>query len=89
MQELLDDLLDYNRNMLGLGIDIIPKDADLGQLMVGELDQLRAAYPARRIVLEMQGFSIISPTVVSCSSCDIFAWYIIPSVYLPKEVKTS
>lgn len=55
MQKLLDDLLDYNRTMFGLGIDITPKNADLGQLMVSELDQLRAAYPDRRIDLEMHG----------------------------------
>src|SRR5215831_13042385 len=33
MQALLDDLLDFNRTKLGLGISISPRDVDLGQLV--------------------------------------------------------
>jgi signal transduction histidine kinase len=55
MQALLDDLLDYNRTTLGLGIDITPSNADLAQLIVSALDLLRAASPDRRIELEVQG----------------------------------
>jgi signal transduction histidine kinase len=55
MHALLDDLLDYNRTTLGLGIDITPKDVDLSQLITSALDQLRAANPDRRIDLELQG----------------------------------
>jgi signal transduction histidine kinase len=55
MHALLDDLLDFNRTELGLGINITPGDVDLGQLLASELDQLRAANPGRRIDLEVQG----------------------------------
>jgi signal transduction histidine kinase len=55
MHALLDDLLDYNRTSLGLGINITPCDVDLSQLFASELDQLRAASPGRRIDLEVNG----------------------------------
>ena len=55
MQALLDDLLDFNRTTLGLGINITPRDVDLSQLFASELDQLRAANPGRRIDLEVHG----------------------------------
>jgi signal transduction histidine kinase len=55
MQALLDDLLDFNRTKLGLGINITPRDVDLSQLFASELDQLRAANPGRRIDLEVHG----------------------------------
>jgi signal transduction histidine kinase len=55
MQALLDDLLDFNRTSLGLGINITPSDVDLSQLFASELDQLRAASPDRRIDLEVHG----------------------------------
>lgn len=55
MQALLDDLLDFNRTSLGLGINITPGDVDLSQLCAGALDQLRAANPGRRIDLEVHG----------------------------------
>jgi signal transduction histidine kinase len=52
MQALLDDLCDFNRTRLGLGISIMPTDADLAAVFADETDQLRAAHPDRRIVLE-------------------------------------
>ena len=55
MQALLDDLLDFNRTNLGLGINITPSDVDLSQLCASALDQLRAANPGRRIDLEVYG----------------------------------
>lgn len=55
MHALLDDLLDFNRTKLGLGINIAPGDVDLSQLCASELDQLRAANPGRRIDLEVNG----------------------------------
>jgi signal transduction histidine kinase len=55
MHALLDDLLDYNRTKLGLGINITPGEVDLSQLCASELDQLRAANPDRRINLDVQG----------------------------------
>lgn len=55
MHALLDDLLDFNRTKLGLGINITPRDIDLSQLVASELNQLRAANPGRRIDLEVHG----------------------------------
>lgn len=55
IQALLDDLVDFNRTKLGLGIQISRSEIDLATLVGDELDQLRAAYPDRRIVLEVKG----------------------------------
>ena len=55
MQALLDDLLDYSRTTLGVGIYINPSNVDLGQLIASALDLLRAANPGKRIDLEVQG----------------------------------
>jgi signal transduction histidine kinase len=52
MQALLDDLSDFNRTQLGLGINIVPSDVDLAAVFADETDQLRAAHPDRQIVLE-------------------------------------
>jgi signal transduction histidine kinase len=55
MKSLLDDLVDFNRTQLGLGISISPADADLAALFGNELDQLRGAYPSCRIELNVVG----------------------------------
>ena len=55
MQALLDDLVDFNRTRLGLGISISPADADLADLFAGELEQLRGAYPGRHLELQVAG----------------------------------
>ena len=55
MQALLNDMLDFNRTRLGLGINIAPADADLEKLFADELDQLRAAHPDRRVDLDAEG----------------------------------
>jgi signal transduction histidine kinase len=52
MQKLLDDLCDFNRTELGLGISCVPAEVDLAAVFADETDQLRAAHPDRRIVLE-------------------------------------
>ncbi len=55
MQALLDDLVDFNRTNLGLGLKIRPADIDLGAVVADELEQFRGAYPGRRIELEATG----------------------------------
>ena len=55
MTALLDDLVDFNRTRLGLGINIAPTPVDLGTLFAEELDQLRAAHPERQLELEVFG----------------------------------
>jgi signal transduction histidine kinase len=49
MQALLDDMVDFNRTRLGLGINIAPTDIDLAQLFADALDQLRVIHPDRQI----------------------------------------
>lgn len=55
MQTLLDDLRDYNRTKLGLGISIRPEPIDAAIVLTEELNLLRAAYPARQIDIEIAG----------------------------------
>ncbi|HEX7909165.1 MAG TPA: HAMP domain-containing sensor histidine kinase [Paraburkholderia sp.] len=55
MNGLLDDLCDFNRTKLGLGINIAPGDVDLVDLFGDAVDQLRAAHPDHRIDLELAG----------------------------------
>jgi signal transduction histidine kinase len=51
----LDDLRDYNRIRFGMGIQIRPASIDAGLVLTDELNLLRAAYPARRMDLEVTG----------------------------------
>lgn len=45
MRMLLDDLTDFNRTSLGLGIKIVPSEVDLTIVAADEVDQFRAAHP--------------------------------------------
>jgi signal transduction histidine kinase len=55
LKALLDDLLDFNRTKLGLGITISPAAVDLAEAFSAELEQLRVANPGRSIELEVGG----------------------------------
>jgi hypothetical protein len=55
LKALLDDLLDFNRMKLGLGITISPAPVDLAEAFSAELEQLRVANPNRSIVFETNG----------------------------------
>jgi signal transduction histidine kinase len=55
MKALLDDLVDFNRTKLGLGINIALANVDLAAGFADELEQLRGAYSARRLELEVVG----------------------------------
>ncbi|HVE49612.1 MAG TPA: HAMP domain-containing sensor histidine kinase [Casimicrobiaceae bacterium] len=55
MQALLDDLVDFNRTNLGLGINISKAKVDLAHLFTEEVDRLRAAHPSHRVDLEIHG----------------------------------
>ena len=55
LKALLDDLVDFNRANLGLGIGIVPSQVDLGTLCAQELEQLRAAHPESRLELNIVG----------------------------------
>ena len=58
IQSLLDDLCDFNRTQLGLGISIAVEDVDLAKVLNDELDVLRVAYPNRTIQLTTTGHSL-------------------------------
>ena len=53
MKALLDDLVDFNRTKLGLGINIALADVDLAAVFADELEQLRGAHPGRQLELEV------------------------------------
>lgn len=55
MKSLLDDLTAFNRTQLGLGINVRPTDIDLGSVFEEQLQQVRAAYPAQDVALELHG----------------------------------
>jgi signal transduction histidine kinase len=57
MQALLDDLVDFNRTKLGLGVKVVPSDIDLAAVVTDELEQLRGAHPSRQIDLAASGYS--------------------------------
>lgn len=55
MQSLLDDLVDFNRTRLGLGVKIVSADIDLAAIAADELDQMRGSQPTRQIELTATG----------------------------------
>ncbi len=55
MQALLDDLVDFNRTKLGLGVKVVPADIDLAAVAADAVEQLRGAHPDRRIELVVTG----------------------------------
>jgi signal transduction histidine kinase len=55
MRVLLDDLTDFNRQRLGVGLHIVPSESDLRDILEDEVQQLRSAHPDRRIELDMVG----------------------------------
>ena len=57
MQILLDDLLDYNRANLGMGIPVKPSDVDLAPFFSAEVELQRRASPKSRIELHMHGMT--------------------------------
>jgi len=55
MQALLDDLTEFNRTRLGLGINVSPAHINLADVLAEELDELRAIHPDRQIELHVKG----------------------------------
>jgi signal transduction histidine kinase len=55
MQGLLDDILDFSRAKLGLGIRVSPGPADVAALVADELDQVQAVHGAQRVELGVTG----------------------------------
>jgi signal transduction histidine kinase len=57
MQALLDDLTDFNRTKLGLGINVMPTSVNLADVLADELGELRTIHPDRQIDLDVNGDS--------------------------------
>jgi signal transduction histidine kinase len=55
MRGLLDDLVEFNRLKLGVGMQISPTRCDLATVFAAELQQLRAAHPDCRLELKVTG----------------------------------
>jgi signal transduction histidine kinase len=55
LKALLDDLIDFNRTNLGLGIHIAPVRMDLAELFSDALEQLRTGHLGRVIDLQITG----------------------------------
>jgi signal transduction histidine kinase len=55
IQALLNDLVDFNRTRLGLGLNVVPADIDLRAVVADELEQLRGGHPRQRIELVITG----------------------------------
>ena len=55
IKALLDELVEFNRAQLGLGIHVSPSNVDVADLFADELQELRAAHPGREFVLNVTG----------------------------------
>jgi hypothetical protein len=55
MKGLLDELVEFNRHSLGVGIRVSPTNVDLAELFADELQELGAAYPGRELLLKVNG----------------------------------
>jgi signal transduction histidine kinase len=55
MRALLNDLIDFNRTQLGLGIKVNRANIDLAEELADELAQLRSVYPNRRLEFAVTG----------------------------------
>lgn len=55
MQSLLDDLLDFSRVQLGLGLTVAPASIDLATICSDEVEEIRAAHPESDVELEITG----------------------------------
>jgi signal transduction histidine kinase len=57
LQALVDDLVDFNRSNLGLGLTIVADDVSLASICAAELEQIRTAHPDCSIELSVHGDS--------------------------------
>lgn len=57
IQALLDDLTDFNRTKLGLGVHVTPTSVNLAHVLADELDELRTIHPDRQIEFHVSGDS--------------------------------
>jgi hypothetical protein len=55
MDALLDDLFDYNRTMLHVGIAMEPTSTDLGIICAKAIDEVDSSHPGRKVTFEITG----------------------------------
>ena len=55
LNAMLADLLDFNRDKLGLGMEFAPRKIKLDEVFLDEVQQLRVGHPSRRIDLASSG----------------------------------
>ncbi|MBT2792939.1 ATP-binding protein [Paraburkholderia strydomiana] len=55
IQGLLDDMLDFSRTKLGLGIRVAPAPVDVATVVDDELEQLRVAHGTQNVELDVTG----------------------------------
>ena len=55
LQALLDDLVDFSRTNLGVGINIVPSAVDLGGLCAETVEEIRGSHPDARLDLVVVG----------------------------------
>jgi signal transduction histidine kinase len=55
IKALLDDLVDFNRTKLGLGLNIARKEIDLTKLFTDEINQHRVVHPETHLELTLEG----------------------------------
>lgn len=55
LQALLNDLIDFNRTNLGLGLHVAPVGVNLAELFADALETLRASHPDREIEIQVTG----------------------------------
>lgn len=69
MQALLDDLTEFNRTRLGLGINVIATNVNLADVLADEVDELRAIHPAGRLISRSVATRRETGMVRVCSNC--------------------
>jgi signal transduction histidine kinase len=55
MQTLLDQLVDYNRTQLGVGLNVDRRPGNLAEHCANEVEELRAAHPSVEIEFSVEG----------------------------------
>jgi signal transduction histidine kinase len=55
ISQMITDLLEYTRSRLGRGIQVVPRQGDLGEACLQSLEELRVAYPQRSFEADVAG----------------------------------
>ena len=55
LKALLDDMVDFSRSNLGVGISIVPSAVDVGALCAETVEEIRGSYPDVRLEFSVVG----------------------------------